>query len=254
MRTLIPRFILVMFASILVTIPASSGAGVEKISKLSPRNNSRVLSQQEVDSAVQSYLETRLNNRNGDVEIKSITFPRNKILLSGIGKVQLLVKAPPNTRFIGRTPLILRVIRGSSEIRRIWVTAEIAVYIDVPVARRPIRAMEALKATDFEFRRQDMASMPSDTITSPAELHGAVAVRPLSPGNMVRKSNIKFPFLVKRGHLVHIHARRGQLSITAIGKSLDAGRKGDLIRVVNIDSKKPVHARVVESSSVEVLF
>ena len=218
------------------------------------RNSTRILDQQEMVSAVQSFLKSRLINRNGDVEIKTIFVPRQRILLPGGGNVQLMVQAPPNTRFIGRTPLILRVIRGASEIRRIWVTAEIAIYMDVPVARRPIRAMETLKAADFEFRRQDMASMPSDTITSVPEFHGAIAIRAISPGSMVRKSDVKFPYLVKRGHLVHISARSGGLSITAIGKSLDAGRKGDLIRVINIDSKKPVHARIVGASSVEVLF
>ncbi len=234
-------------------------AGVENVTltgarEIRVRNAKRVLSQGEMVSAVRSYLKTRLINRRGDVEIKTITVPRQKVILPTDENIQLVVQAPANSRFIGRTPLILRVIRGSSEIRRIWVTAEIAVYTEVPVAVRPIRSRERLKASDFEMQRRDMLSLPSDVVTSIEALESATAVRLLSPGDVVRKSAVKYPYLVKRGHLVRVLARRGKLSIMAIGKALDAGRRGDVIRVINIDSNKPIHARVVENSSVEVLF
>jgi flagella basal body P-ring formation protein FlgA len=146
------------------------------------------------------------------------------------------------------------VVRGASEIRRIWVTAEIAVYSQVPVARRPIRAQELLQKADFEIRRRDMASLPVDVVMNIENIIGAVAVRSLSPGDIARKSDVRLPFLVKRGHLVRVRARRGKLLISAIGKSLDAGRRGDVVRVINIDSNKPIQARVIENSSVEVLF
>lgn len=218
------------------------------------RNSTRVLMHEEMVSAVRSYLKTRLMNNRGDVEIKSINVPRQKVLLPGGGDIQLVVKAPANSRFIGRVPLILRVIRGSSEIRRLWVTVEVAVYADVAVAIRPIMPKQSLKAAYFEMRRMDMSSLPPDTITDPEGLEGAQAIQSLGPGDVIRKSGVRFPFLVKQGHLVRVFARRGRLSITAVGKALDAGRKGDVVRIVNIDSNKPIHARVVEDSSVEVLF
>ena len=234
-----------------------AGIGDVKItgaSEIKLRKSVRVLSQDEMVSAVRSFLKTRLISRKGDVEIKLISVPLGKVLLPRGGDIRLDVMVPANTRFVGRTPLILRVVRGASEIRRIWVTAEIAVYSQVPVARRPIRAQELLQKADFEIRRRDMASLPVDVVMNIENIIGAVAVRSLSPGDIARKSDVRLPFLVKRGHLVRVRARRGKLLISAIGKSLDAGRRGDVVRVINIDSNKPIQARVIENSSVEVLF
>ncbi|MFC1491110.1 flagellar basal body P-ring formation chaperone FlgA [Nitrospinota bacterium] len=231
-----------------------SGVTLTGARQIHVRNTARNLMPDEMAAAVRSYLKTRLMNHRGDVEIKAVTVPRHKVLLPRGGKIHLAVKAPANSRFIGRTPLILRVMRGASEIRRIWVTAEIGVYAEVLVARRPIRPKQRLRAEYFEMRRMDMASLPADTIMTAEDIEGARAIQSLGPGDVVRKSDVRFPFLVKRGHLVRVIARRGSLAITAVGKALDAGRKGDLVRVVNIDSNKPVHARVVEDSFVEVLF
>jgi flagella basal body P-ring formation protein FlgA len=135
-----------------------------------------------------------------------------------------------------------------------WVAAEISVFTRVPVAVVPIRANQRLSPAQFEMRRQDLASLPNNVVTSPEMLDGAHALRPLSPGEVIRKSDIRLPYLVKQGHLVRIYARRGKMVITAIGKALDAGRKGEIVRVINIDSNKPVQGRVIEQSSVEVLF
>ncbi len=218
------------------------------------RRPTRVLRRERIESAVRRYLARRLESRQGDVEVNTIEIPKQKIIIPKGKAIRLVVKAPPNTRFLGRTPLILSVMNGSSEIRRTWVTAEISVFTRVPVAVVPIRANQRLSPAQFEMRRHDLASLPNNVVTSPEALDGAHSLRPLSPGEVIRKSDIRLPYLVKQGHLVRIYARRGKMVITAIGKALDAGRKGELVRVINIDSNKPIQGRVIEQSSVEVLF
>jgi flagella basal body P-ring formation protein FlgA len=214
----------------------------------------RVLKRERIESAVRRYLASRLESRQGDVEVNTIAIPKQKILLPGGKKIRLVVKATPQTRFLGRTPLILSIMQGSSEIRRVWVAADISVFTRVPVAVVPIRSQERLSAAQFEMRRHNLAALPDNVVTSPEALEGAHAIRPLSPGETIRKSDVRFPYLVKQGNLVRLYARRGKLVITALGKALDAGRKGELVRVINIDSNKPVQGRVIEKSSVEVLF
>ena len=218
------------------------------------RHPVRVLRKERIESAVRRFLARRLESRQGDVEVNAIHIPKRKIPLPKGKAIHLVVKAPARTRFLGRVPLILSVMQGSSEIRRVWVSAEISVFTRVPVAVVPIRAKQRLSSAQFEMRRHDMASLPDNVVTSPESLDGAHAVRPLSPGEVIRKSDVRFPYLVKQGHLVRLYARRGKLVITAIGKALDAGRKGEIVRVINIDSNKPVQGRVIEQSSVEVLF
>ncbi len=214
----------------------------------------RFLGADEVAAEVRRYLATRLDLGAGEAEVRAVHLPAQKVLLPK-GPVELAVAAPPNTRFIGRTPLMV-VVRdgGGAEIRRLWVTAEVAVYAEVPVPRRPLRAHQPLTASLFEMRRRDLAGLPTDAVTRAEDLEGARALRPLAPGEAVRKSDVELPQLVKQGHLVRLIARRGALTITAIGKALDAGRKGDAVRAINIDSNKMIQGRVVDRAAVEVLF
>ncbi len=242
-----------------VVVSAIRDAGISDVAvtgavQVLVRRPARVLKRERIESAVRRYLAKRLESRQGDVEVNAINIPKQNILFPRNKAVRLVVKAPANTRFLGRTPLVLSVMQGSAEIRRIWISADISVFTRVPVAAVPIRAKQRLSSAQFEMRRQDLASLPNNVVTSPEALEGAHALRPLSPGEVIRKSDVRLPYLVKQGHLVRLYARRGNLVITAIGKALDAGRKGELVRVINIDTNKPVQGRVIEESSVEVLF
>lgn len=205
----------------------------------------------QVESAVRRFLARRI--RGADVKIESVEIPRQRILLPG-GSVQILVAASPNTRFLGKTPLAVIVKVQGREYRRFWVSADIAVFVQVPVPRRPIGANERIRPQHFEMRRMNLANLPQDVVTRPADLEGAKASRALAPGQVVRMSDVELPYLVRRGHLVRVVAKRGALSITALGKALDRGRKGQIIRVLNIDSNRLIQARIINRGSVEVLF
>jgi len=44
------------------------------------------------------------------------------------------------------------------------------------------------------------------------------------------------------------------LKITALGEVRERGRRGERIRVVNLDSKREIYARVLDSKTVKVDF
>ena len=158
------------------------GVTVTGANQVVVRRPTQVLRRERIESAVRRYLAGRLVSRQGDVEVNAIDIPKQKIVIPKGKAIRLVVKAPSNTRFLGRTPLILIVMNGSSEIRRTWVTAEISVFTRVPVAVVPIRAKQKLSSAQFEMRRHDLASLPNNVVTSPEALDGAHALRPLSPG------------------------------------------------------------------------
>jgi len=54
--------------------------------------------------------------------------------------------------------------------------------------------------------------------------------------------------------MVLIIAESEGLKVTALGKAKEKGRRGEMIRVLNIDSRKSIYARVLDSSRVKVDF
>ena len=60
--------------------------------------------------------------------------------------------------------------------------------------------------------------------------------------------------LVRSGEAVTITVRAGGLQVQTRGVAAQAGRLGDVIRVVNADSGRRVSARVVGPAAVEVQY
>ena len=87
--------------------------------------------------------------------------------------------------------------------------------------------------------------------------YGFVAKRRLSANTVIQRGMVgpvKPRVLLKRNQNVFIKIDRSGLVITAIGKSLQEGRAGEYIKVLNIDSQRTIMAKVREDGSVEPVF
>lgn len=72
-------------------------------------------------------------------------------------------------------------------------------------------------------------------------------------GSVIKTSDVREPLLVTRNSQVRMIYKIGAMEITAGGKALDEGSKGSLIRVMNINSRKKVEARVTGQGIVQVI-
>ncbi|MCD6272106.1 MAG: flagellar basal body P-ring formation protein FlgA, partial [Deltaproteobacteria bacterium] len=78
--------------------------------------------------------------------------------------------------------------------------------------------------------------------------------RSIDPATVLRTDLVELPPIVKRGDIVTIVAEAGGMRITALGKIKKKGHKGERLKVINLNSKKEIYARVVDSSTVRVTF
>ncbi|MGA7965323.1 MAG: flagellar basal body P-ring formation chaperone FlgA, partial [Gammaproteobacteria bacterium] len=139
--------------------------------------------------------------------------------------------------------------------KRILVTADIDVMVEVVVAKRPLRRNKKITEDDIEMSLKNLAELPSNIILNPEEVLGKRAKINISPNKVLRPDLIEFPPLVKRGDVVVILAESSGLRITALGTVEEReGRRGERIKIENIDSKKSLYARVVDSKTVQVDF
>src|SRR3990170_3024157 len=127
---------------------------------LPPRaeGQARFLDPGEVAAEVRRFVAAQLGLDPGGAEVRSIQLPPQAVLLPA-GPIALHVEMPAGGRLLGRTPLMVVARDGAgAEVRRLWVTAEVAVYTEVPVARTPLRANQSVGPGSFQMRRKDLAS------------------------------------------------------------------------------------------------
>src|SRR5262245_3237829 len=127
------------------------------------------------------------------------------------------------------------------------VTGTLVETAESVVALRAIASGEVLTSSDVMVERR-----PKAEAMAIEDVIGFAAKRPLKAGQAIRAADVMKPELVGRNETVTINYEVPGLVLTVRGKALDAGAKGDVINVMNIQSKRTIQATVSGPSRVTV--
>lgn len=127
------------------------------------------------------------------------------------------------------------------------------VAIPVPVLVRRLGRGEVIEDSDLTWIDIPDDHRAAQYIVDAADLIGLSPSRGLSPFRPIRLGEVAPPMEVERGDSVTMRLTAGGLSITARGRALDAGSRGSVIRVLNIDSAQTIDAVVLGPGTVVVL-
>ncbi|SRR6266508_917725 len=119
----------------------------------------------------------------------------------------------------------------------------------------PVRALaqgETVKASDLAIERRPKSELVPATVTTAEQAVGLAAKRALVPGKVIRQGDLMKPELVGRNESVTIVFEAPGIHLTIRGKALEAGTQGDLINVLNVQSKRTVQATVTGPGRVTV--
>ncbi len=156
---------------------------------------------------------------------------------------------PRSGRFEAR--LLARLETGPRS--RITVVGRAQELVPVPVARQAVARGTILTAELLEEAWLPVSRLREDTVLASEELIGRELRRSLRPGQPVRRGQIRWPRLVERGDVVTLVFDRPGLLLTALGRALEAGSRGQVIRLVNLDSERPLRGRVTGPRRVEII-
>lgn len=131
--------------------------------------------------------------------------------------------------------------------KRLQLTGRIYQTMEIPVTTRPIPAGELIRQEDLEWRRLPVSRVSGDTLVSEPEIVGMMPRRSLRSGDVFRSSHIKAPVLVPNKSLVTVTLEHPFMTLTVQGRAMEAGARGDVIRIRNIASKIILDAEVVGS-------
>jgi flagella basal body P-ring formation protein FlgA len=81
---------------------------------------------------------------------------------------------------------------------------------------------------------------------------GKELIRTIYTGTEIRERDVQEPVLVKRNSPVTMIYRVGRLEISTNGRALSEGAMGEIVRVMNMDSRQAVEGRVTALGVVEM--
>ena len=153
----------------------------------------------------------------------------------------------------GRFSALLVVGGGHPTALRIAVAGRAVGTREVPVLRRQIQAGEIIRHDDVELATLREDALRNDAVMDPARLVGMSARRALRPGETLRDGDVRAPILVARNANVNVVLRSGSMTLSALGRAVEEGARGDTIRVINVQTRRTVEAQVIGPDTVLVL-
>jgi len=147
---------------------------------------------------------------------------------------------------------IVEVPDDGSSYRRLQVTGSVYEVVNVPVLARSIQRGETIRARDLDFVQLRRKAIGRNTIVDSNLIVGKTPRRYLQTGKPIRMADIRPPVLVEKGKLVTLTLKNRHMLITAQGKALEDGAKGEVIRVSNTRSRQTVQGVVVAPNKVAI--
>ncbi len=137
-------------------------------------------------------------------------------------------------------------VPGSASIRKkpARVSGYLYETVEIPTVIRAFTRGEIVRDDDVQMERRPKAEITSDTIRNSAAVIGHAARRDLRAGQAIRISEMMKPELIARGDTVTLTFDSPGVVLSVRVKAMESGTEGDVIQVLNPQSKRTVQATV----------
>src|SRR3954470_5536445 len=228
------------------------GVDTRDMREISVTRLARTLDSKDIELQVARALERR--GGLGDAANLSFTFDRDmkdlRLEASNNGAMQLAsVRYDP--RF-GRFDITFEIANErSSPPLRLRFTGTAVETVEAAVLARNIERNEVIKSSDVVVERRPKAEVGADVAARDRAV-GMQARRQLRIGQALKAADLAKPDLVQRDQPVTLIYEATGLYLTVRGKALEGGTEGDVVNVLNLQSKRTVTGTVIGRGQVAI--
>ncbi|NVN84694.1 MAG: flagellar basal body P-ring formation protein FlgA [Rhodopseudomonas sp.] len=241
-------------ASVLSALRAHKVIGVDtrELREISVTRLARTLPSKEIEQQVANALAHQ--NGLGDAENLLLTFDRDVQTLQ-LDSANTGAMQPAAVKFqlrSGRFDVTFEIAGEPGTVpARLRYTGTAVETVEAAVLARGVERNEVIKASDVVVERRPKAEVGNDAASRDSAV-GMQARRQLRAGAAVRVADLAKPDLVSRDQSVTLTYQAVGLYLTVRGKALEAGTEGDVVNVLNLQSKRTVSGIVVGRGQVAV--
>jgi flagella basal body P-ring formation protein FlgA len=228
------------------------GVDTRDLRAISFTRRARTLEGKDIELAVARALERR--NGLGDAGNLSLTFDRDagdvRLDAANSGALQ-----PASVRYDarnGRFDVTLEIANdsGAAPVKLRFAGTAVET-VEAAVLARGVERNEVLKASDVVIERRPKAEVGNDAAPRDRAV-GMQARRQLRAGQALRLADLAKPNLVQRDQSVILIYQAAGLYLTIRGKALENGTEGDVVNVLNLQSKRTISGVVTGRGQVSI--
>jgi flagella basal body P-ring formation protein FlgA len=228
------------------------GVDTRDIKAISVTRLSRLIDSKEVESQVARALEHR--SGLGDAANLALTFDRDvgdlRLDASNTGALQ-----PTSVRYeprSGRFDVSFEIGNEANKApTRLRFTGSAIETVEAAVLTRAVERSEVLKSGDVVIERRPKAEVGGDAATRQRAV-GMQMRKAVRAGQALKVADLAKPDLVQRDENVTLIYETAGLYLTGRGKAIEAGTEGDVVNVLNLQSKRTVSGVVIGRAQVAI--
>lgn len=209
------------------------------------------LREQEIIDLVTNAVVARQQVQRRDVQVVWQDMDAN-VLVPALPPGHVTLEVPPAAHLGGRSSVPIQIIIDGRKFRTIFPRLDVQIFQTVLIATDRIPRGTLADRSMVSVERRSVTNVFQPPITKVDSILGAESTRDIPAGTILTAQMFRLPTIIKSGDPVTITLTSGGLTVIYTGEARSAGAMGQLIKVVNLDSKKEFAARVTGPNQVEV--
>ena len=228
------------------------GVDTRDLKEISVTRLARTLEGKDIEQQIARTLERK--NGLGDAANLSLTFDRDpgdiRLDASNTGGMQATIVRFDSRN--GRFDITFEIANDNGTApAKLRFTGSAVETVEAAVLVRGVERNEVLKSSDVVIERRPKAEVGTDAALRDRAV-GMQARRQLRAGQAIRVADLAKPDLVQRDQNVTLIYDAVGLYLTGRGKALESGTEGDVVNVMNLQSKRTVSGVVTGRGQVSI--
>jgi len=186
------------------------------------------------------------------VALERMDIPENVLLPPGA--VTTAWSYPPLSDLCQPFYLKVEFSVDGAMVQRSFFRTQLSISELVPVSVRILSAADNITEDDVRWEERRIASTIHQPVKNIEYLDGKKPKTAIGAGEILLEDAFRVIPIIRKGDDVTLVIESGLIRLTAAGKSLAAGSKGDRIRVMNPSSGKEMNATILDEKTVKVNF
>ena len=236
--------------AVLAAVRAHALVGLDpgEVHEVTVTRASRAISPQEIENRVAAALSTQFSlGRPQDLALRfddDVQAVHVEPTVTGEPRIARITYDTRSSRFDA-------VVAIPSQ-RPLRLTGHAIAMEEVAMVANAVKTGEVLKQADVVMARRPRRQTAQDAITDRAFAVGLAARHTLQPDQPLRTADLMKPELVHRNEMVMLIYQMPGIMLTVRGRATEGGAEGDVIGVLNEDTKRILHGVVIDSGRVMI--
>ncbi len=197
---------------------------------------------------IKNFILKQIQDQPANVEVKVLG--GNKKIVLPAGNVTASFRPSFSGKYEGSVLLTTELSVDGRIVRVLPLRVDSEIYRSVVTTTKMVEKGEKFKASNVGLVRMQSSKILPGFLQKAENVLGRTAAYSLPIGSIIRLSELNDPPVIKRAQLIQAIVHKGNIELSIQAKALFDGKAGDNIQVLNTDSGKVLHGKVLDEKTV----